>query len=135
MTRVWKIVAGVLLAVGVAGAAGPYQGPVQGPIQAPTKGAAQADVCCEPKISYRHHHPRTEPCGARHEAVLLVKDPCTCCVVEVPVCLPCCAKGEAEICSRKAILGRDVTEFTWCSGYRVKVVIDRHGCVVVHYNV
>jgi hypothetical protein len=129
------IVAGLGLMVGAAAAAGPFQGPVQGPVQAPTKGRALLPVCCEREISYKHHHPRREPCGARHEAVLLVKESCTCCVIDVPVCLPCCCKGEPEVCAHKGVLGRDVTEFTWCSGYRVRVVIDRHGCVTVHYNV
>jgi hypothetical protein len=92
-------------------------------------------VCCDRAITYRHHHPRTEPCGARHEAVLLVKDPCTCCLIQVPVCLPCCATGEPTVCCHKGILGRDVCEYTWCGGYRVRVVINRDGCVVVHYNV
>jgi hypothetical protein len=136
MTRVSMIVAGMLMLSGMAAAAGPYQGPIQGPIQAPTKAMATAlPICCDRDVAYRHHHPRTEPCGARHEAVLLVKDPCACCLVQVPVCLPCCCQGEPEVCSHKGVLCRDVTEFTWCSGYRVRVVIDRHGCVVVHYNV
>src|SRR5688500_4315357 len=98
MTRVAILVlAGLALMVEVASAAGPIQAPVQGPSAV----AGKVPVCSDRNISYKHHHPRKEPCGARVEAVLLVKDPCDCCFVEVPVCLPCGCQGAPEVCSRK----------------------------------
>jgi len=133
MTRSLLLALGALTLSTTAFAAGPYQGPIQGPIQAPI--AAAMPVCCDREISYRHHHPLREPCGPRHEVTLLVKDPCTCCLIQVPVCIPCCCKGEPTVCCRKGVLHRDVTEFDWCCGYTVRVVIDKHGCVTVHYNV
>jgi hypothetical protein len=94
-----------------------------------------AGICCERCIDYRHHHPRREPCGPRYEQCLLVKDVCACCYVKVPVCIPVCCVGEPEICCHGGILGRQVVEYAWCCGYRIKIVIDRKGDVVVHYNV
>lgn len=123
----------VIVASSTAYSAGPFQGPVQGPVSVAV--TAAMPVVCDRPITYKHHHPRREPCGARQEVVLLVKDPCTCCYVRVPVCIPCCCDGEPKVCCHPGILCRDVAEYSWCCGYRVKIVIDRHGCVVVHYNV
>lgn len=133
-----------------AGAAGPaqapFQGPVQGPVQAPSKSAVQAPVysqvtyakvavttlpiCNDRCIDYRHLHPRTESCGPRHETTLLVKDQCCCCLVPVPVCLPDCCVGTPEVCCK----GKHVVEYTWSSGYMVRVIVKRNERVIVQYN-
>lgn len=142
--------------VGSALAAGPNQGPtpailpapmvqspmVQGPMvqapmfkaamfQAPSKTIANVAPCsCERCIIYKHLRPRCEPCGPRYETVLFAKDPCTCCDVQVPVCLPTCCTGEPQICCK----GLRVTEYTWCTGYKVRVIVAGNGKVIVHYN-
>jgi hypothetical protein len=95
---------------------------------------AAAPVCCPPCIDYRHHRGCKcfDPCKTK-EVILQVKDPCTCCIVEVPVCIPCCCEGAPEMCCYKGFLKRDVVEYSWCCGFYLKVVFNRHGDVTVHY--
>ena len=53
--------------------------------------AAPQEVCCpKPCITYRHRGPKLccGTCEPSVETVLKVKDPCTCCDVDVAVCLP-----------------------------------------------
>jgi hypothetical protein len=65
--------------------------------------------------------------------MLLVKDPCVYgCYVQVPVCLPVCCTGEPDVDCKRGLLGRDIVEYEWCCGYRVKIVFDRRGDVTVH---
>jgi len=61
---------------------------------------APKEVCCpDPCIVYRHCGPKLCcNCDPPKEIVLKVKDPCTGCVVEVPICLPACCEGEPEVC-------------------------------------
>ena len=67
------------------------------------------------------------------EMILQVKDPCTCCVVEVPVCIPACCTGAPTVCSHKGFLRHQVVEYSWPCGFFLKVVFDRQGDIVVHY--
>jgi hypothetical protein len=93
-------------------------------------------VCCPQRcFDYKHHfHCKRFRCSPTIETVLLVKDPCVCgCFVEVPVCLPVCCTGAPEVDCHRGLLGRDVVEYDWCCGYKVKVVFDRRGDVTVHY--
>lgn len=87
-------------------------------------------ICCDRDIVYRHLRPRLEPCGPRYDLNLLVKDPWECCYLQVPLCLPCCCTGEPEVCHK----GKAVVEYTWCCGYKVRLILTRHGRVIVHYN-
>lgn len=93
-----------------------------------------APKCCPPCIDYRHHKGCKcfDPCKTK-QIILQVKDPCTCCLVEVPVCVPCCCEGEPKVCCYKGFLKRDVVEYSWCCGFYLKVVFDRRGDVTVHY--
>ncbi|ADB19254.1 hypothetical protein Psta_4612 [Pirellula staleyi DSM 6068] len=91
--------------------------------------------CCDRCITYRSHTLlRCKfKCSPTEKIVLQVTDPCCCCFINVPVCVPCCCAKEApEVCTHCGILGRTVTEYTWCCGYKVKVIIDRCGDVTVH---
>lgn len=90
--------------------------------------------CCPPSICYRNH----KGCGCfdpckRMDMVLQVKDPCTCCLVNVPVCIPACCTGAPSVCCHKGFLHRNVVEYSWPCGFCLKVVFDRCGDVTVHY--
>jgi len=118
-------------------------GPVQaGFLQAQAKqvepiAQQAADPCCpRPCIEYRQHllcrHVCCDPCQQPIRSVVQVTDPCTCCPVNVPVCIPGCCTGAPCVTTRCGILGRTITEFKWCCGFRVKVIMDRRGDLVVH---
>jgi hypothetical protein len=67
------------------------------------------------------------------ELILQVKDPCACCLVEVPVCIPACCTTAPKVCCYKGFLHRQVVEYSWDCGFCLKVVFDRCGDVTVHY--
>src|SRR5687768_12724343 len=83
------------------------------------------EICKTPRcIDYRHHRflrCKFDPCST-NQVVLQVPDYCCCCLVEVPVCVPCCCEGAPSICTHKGIFGRSVVEYNWCCGYSLKVV-------------
>jgi hypothetical protein len=64
--------------------------------------------------------------------VLQVVDPCCCCYVEVPVCLPACCEAVPTVCSRHGLFGRRIVDYSWCCGYRIKIVFRRCGDLTVH---
>jgi hypothetical protein len=113
-----------------------------GPVQAPTfayKGGgsvqAPAVYCKTPCITYKHHGTLRKTCcgcSGTYTAVLQVEDPCTCCVYEIPVCVPDCCVGEPRVHGRLNVLGRGAVVYHWCCGYKVKLVFDRCGDVTVH---
>jgi hypothetical protein len=74
--------------------------------------------CCQPKI----------------EVILQVKDPCTCCIIEVPVCIPACCTGNPTVCCRSGFLGRHIVTYSWCCGVSVDIVFKRNGCYFVRYH-
>lgn len=93
---------------------------------------APEPACYEPCIKYRHCGPKL-CCGCEpgKPIVLKVTDPCTCCEVEVPVCLPACCKGEPSVCTGKGFLCRDIVEYEWCCGFYVRVAFKKCGDLVV----
>jgi hypothetical protein len=95
---------------------------------------APVPVCCpKPCITYRHRGPKL-CCGCclpPVETVLKVKNPCTCCETDIPVCLPGCCTGEPTICCGSGFLGRDVVEYEWCCGFRVRIAFKRCGDLLV----
>jgi hypothetical protein len=98
-------------------------------------------VCCPtPCIRYRHaifDLPKVrccDPCAAPIKAVLCVKNPCTCCPVDVPVCLPACCCGEPKVSCRKTLLGDGTVTYDWCCGVSVVVRFDKCGDVLVTYR-
>src|SRR5262245_15894352 len=63
----------------------------------PEPSCCKADTCCEkPCITYRHHGPKLccDSCKPPKQIVLKVKNPCTGCETDVPVCIPACCEGE-----------------------------------------
>lgn len=93
-----------------------------------------ATKCCPRDICYRHHKGCVcfDPCKTT-PLVLQVKDPCACCLVEVPVCMPTCCSGDPKVCCHKGFMHRQVVEYSWDCGFSLKVVFDRKGDIVVHY--
>jgi hypothetical protein len=66
--------------------------------------------------------------------VLQVTDPCTCCTVEVPICLPGCCTGAPSVCCRCPILfNREVIRYDYCCGVSVVVKISKCGDILVTY--
>ena len=105
------------------------------PSPASSEGAGSTcSRCCERCISYRHHKSLKKKCCGCNDTISTVLKVCdTCCgEVEIPVCLPCCCEGTPTVCTHNGILGRHSVTYTWCCGYRVKVVFDRCGDIVVH---
>ena len=91
-------------------------------------------VCCpEPCITYRHRGPKLccGCCKPPTELVLKVKNPCTGCETDVPVCLPACCEGEPKVCGGSGFLGRDVVVYEWCCGYSVRVAFKHCGDLLV----
>jgi hypothetical protein len=99
-------------------------------------GYVASDKCCGTRcITYRDHCRCKKTCcdcAAPIQVVLQVKDPCRCCFVEVPVCVPACCKGVPEVSCGRGLLCRDTVTYSWCCGFRVKVVFDRCGDLIVH---
>lgn len=90
--------------------------------------------CCERCISYKHHKSLKRNCCGRNDTISTVLKVCDSCCgeIEIPVCLPCCCDGTPTVCTHNGILGRHSVTYKWCCGYRVKVVFDRCGNIVVH---
>lgn len=99
----------------------------------PNAGVLEAAPCCPQRcIVYRHHGPKL-CCGCEPPTptTLRVEDPCTCCPVDISVCLPACCTGAPSICCHKGILGRTVVTYDWCCGFRVTVRFLANGDIVV----
>lgn len=93
-------------------------------------------VCCyNPCIKYVDacRAKRCSDCGPKIETVLLVKDPCTCCLVQVPVCIPACCCGEPCVDARIGLLGTGKVFFKWDCGYELKVAFAKTGDIKVVY--
>lgn len=101
--------------------------------------APMAAECCPALcISYRTH-PRARRmlrCQDQVEIVMAVDNPADCdsCLVEVPLCLPCCCTDEPTVTSDCGHFGRGSVEYCWSCGYRATVVFRARGDVVVHYG-
>ncbi|QDU95569.1 hypothetical protein Pla8534_33850 [Lignipirellula cremea] len=88
-------------------------------------------------IRYAHHPTLFKTRSPEHvpplETVLLVEDPCQPgCMVAVPVCLPGCCLDEPITHSAVGLLGRGFVTYRYSCGYRLKLIFDRDGDVVVH---
>ena len=94
--------------------------------------APKAACCPEPCIVYRHCGPKL-CCGCEppKEITLKVKNPCTGCEVDVPICLPACCQGEPTVCCGTGLFCRDTIDYEWCCGFRVKVVFRHCGDLLV----
>ena len=90
-----------------------------------------------PKIHYRVRGHCKPCCQAKPpvKTILLVRDPASCdCYAEVPVCLPCCCEGEAQVCDRPGILGRRWVDHDFACGFQISVLFRTRGDVVVVYR-
>lgn len=107
--------------------------------------AANATPCCTPCcptpcIKYRNalldfcKVKCCDPCAPPLKAVLHVVNPCTCCPVDVPVCLPSCCCGEPKMCCKTGLLGAKIVTYSWCCGVTVNVRFDKCGDVLVTYR-
>lgn len=96
---------------------------------------ADAKPCCDPCIKYRHRRNRCFKCCecGTTSCTLRVKDPCCCCYIDVPVCMPCCVKGEPCVSTRCGLFGRTIVEYSWDCGYRIEVAMTKHGDAIVTY--
>lgn len=94
--------------------------------------------CCPtPCITYRHCGLRKVKCCGCEPPVsttLCVKNPCTCCPVNVPVCLPSCCTGAPTVSCRGGILCDGVVNYDWCCGVSVSVKFKKCGDVIVTYR-
>jgi hypothetical protein len=114
---------------------------VEAPVVTQPVGGACCDVvappCCpKPCITYHHKRKRKacyDPCAGTAQMVLAVKDPCCCCTVEVPICVPVCCQDAPCVDSRCGLFGRGIVEYSWNCGYRVQIVFTKHGGVRVTY--
>ena len=99
---------------------------------------ADCDTCCAPKycIVYRNHHVGRkvccDPCLPAVQTILQVQDPCTCCPIEVPVCVPGCCTDAPCVTTRCGLFGRTITEYTWCCGFKVRIVMTKRDTIIVH---
>lgn len=87
-------------------------------------------------VRYVQHRPLKKTCcgcGTSYHTTLPVYDPSTCCMIDVPVCLPSCCQEAPTASGRNGLLGRGITTFNWCCGYKVRIVATKHGDVTVHY--
>jgi len=118
--------------------------------KAETKCDGKTEKCGKRCLKYRHHkrHKKIcKECGRRRckkdckekckpakppiKVILAVVDPCCCCKIEVPVCLPACCKGAPTKKCSKGLLG-STTTYKWCCGYKVRIVVKKCGDLVVH---
>ena len=100
----------------------------------PEPSCCKAEPCCEePCITYRHHGPKLccNSCKPPQQIVLRVKNPCTGCETDVPVCIPACCEGEPKVCNGTGFLGRNVVEYEWCCGFSVKIAFKHCGDLLV----
>jgi hypothetical protein len=98
------------------------------PAPAPASGPA---LC----IKYRNNGCQTVCCGSAPpiKTVLQVKDPCTCCPVNVSVCVPACCTGTPCVGEARGFLGRHVVWYDWECGFSVKIAFKHSGDVIVTY--
>lgn len=129
-------VAMLLSAGSVLAAGGPPKPETASASDLPPSAAPAVKICCDKRcIDYRYHGRPICCCKAPVKSVLLVKDPgsCTCCYVEVPVCLPGCCAGEPKVTCHNGLFNDGVATYTWCCGVKVRVVFHRCGDITVHY--
>ncbi|HWB13269.1 MAG TPA: hypothetical protein VG826_28850 [Pirellulales bacterium] len=101
---------------------------------APVAAPAGCGVCCpQPCIIYRHrgHHRACCDCAPPIETILTATDPCTCCPVAIPVCVPACCQCAPTVSCHNGLFGHGVVQYDWSCGYRVTVRFKHNGDVVV----
>lgn len=96
----------------------------------------EAKCCPQPCIRYVYRGCAKACCDSAPpvKTVLKVRNPCTCCVVEVPVCVPACCTGCPTVNERCGILCRGKVAYDWCCGFNITFRFDRCGDVTVVYR-
>jgi hypothetical protein len=84
-------------------------------------------------LIYRHrgHNRAGYGCAPPIQTVLTATNPCTCCPVAIPVCVPACCVGAPSVSCHRGLFGASVIDFDWACGYRVTVRFKHNGQVVV----
>jgi len=102
----------------------------------PCAPACPQSCCPDQCITYRErgHRRCCDSCQPDLPSVLLVKNPQTCCLTAVPVCLPVCVCGEPCVDSRCGLLHRGIVDHKYQNGFRITVVFDKRGDVLVTYH-
>jgi hypothetical protein len=97
--------------------------------------APAAKQCPAPCITYRNTGCQTVCCGSAPpiKTTLQVKDPCTCCPLNVSVCVPACCTGTPCVSEARGFLGRQVVWYDWECGFSVKIAFKHSGDVIVTY--
>ncbi|MGC4001892.1 MAG: hypothetical protein QM811_01560 [Pirellulales bacterium] len=93
--------------------------------------------CCPtPCITYRTKGDRRS-CLADKPKISLtvaVKNPQTCCVVMVPICVPCCCVEPPCVDSRCGAFHRGIVTHDYKCGLHIDFVFDKHGDLLVTYR-
>ena len=88
-----------------------------------------------PCVSYRYAGLRSVKCCLPPmKTCLTVMDPCTCCPVSIPVCLPGCCCGEPCVSKRNGLFAKGIVTYDWACGVSVTVRFQRAGDVLVTYR-
>src|SRR5262249_40820897 len=104
-------------------------------VQPMAPAAAGCTTCCpQPCIIYRHrghHRAGCDCCAPPIETILTATNPCTCCPVAIPVCVPACCNCAPTVSCHGGLFASGVVDFDWSCGYRVSVRFKHNGDVVV----
>jgi hypothetical protein len=101
-------------------------------VQPMAPAAASCAVCCpQPCLIYRHRGHHRVCCAPPIETVLTATNPCTCCPVAIPVCVPACCNCAPSVSCHDGLFCAGVVNFDWSCGYRVSVRFKHNGEVVV----
>ena len=100
---------------------------------------AAANCCWHPNICYEHRGCPICCCDCTAAPVktsIRVTDPCTCCSVDVPLCLPSCCTG-APCCVKDRcpiLFNRELIRYEYCCGVAVTIKISKCGDILVVYH-
>ena len=93
-------------------------------------------ICCpQPCIEYRHCGRAVSCCQPPVQTALMVKDPCSCCEIPIPVCLPaCCLDARASVDCRHGLFARGIVTYDYACGVSVTVRFKLSGEILVTYR-
>jgi hypothetical protein len=99
---------------------------------------AQANCCWHPCICYEHRGCPICCCtdAPAIKTSIKVTDPCTCCTVDVPLCLPGCCTGEPCCVKDRCpiLFNRELIRYEYCCGVAVTIKISKCGDILVVYH-
>lgn len=123
----------------VAVAPQPVSPPVVITVPDPTALSASCcpEKCCPtPCITYRSKGERRSCLDDKPSVslVVAVKNPQTGCVVNVPICIPCCCLDQPCVDSRCGLFHRGIVTYDYTCGFRIVFTFDRAGDLLVTYH-